>query len=136
MIEEINNINSKKDNVRNFGILIGTVLFVISGFFFWYGKDISQLFFIIGIALLLVSITIPLILKPFYWIWMVFATIMGWFMTRVILSALFFVVLTPIGLIGKIFGKKFLNIKWNTKDDTYWIYRSYDLTKERHEKQF
>ena len=116
--------------------MIGTVLFVISGFFFWYGKDISQLFFIIGIALLLVSITIPLILKPFYWIWMVFATIMGWFMTRVILSALFFVVLTPIGLIGKIFGKKFLNIKWNTKDDTYWIYRSYDLTKERHEKQF
>ena len=42
---------------------------------------------------------------------MTFAVILGWFMTRLILSILFYIIITPIGLIARIIGKDFLNTK-------------------------
>ena len=76
-------------------------------------------------------------LKPFFLIWMIFATILGWLMTRLILSLVFYLILTPIGLILRIFRKKFLELEWNKTDSTYWNYRSTDvLETEKYEKQF
>ena len=107
MIEEIKNIKSEKSDLRKFGITIGTIFLIVAGFFFWKEKESFQLFLTIGITLFAVGIVIPVILKPVYWVWMVFATVLGWFMTRVILSLLFYVILTPIGLIARSFGKQF-----------------------------
>ena len=76
-------------------------------------------------------------LKPIYLIWMTFATILGWLMTRVILSLIFYLILTPIGLIRRLFGKQFIELRWNKTDSTYWNYRSmHVLEKEKYEKQF
>ena len=76
-------------------------------------------------------------LKPFFLIWMIFATILGWLMTRLILSLVFYLILTPIGLILRIFRKQFLELEWNKTDSTYWNYRSTDvLETEKYEKQF
>ena len=76
-------------------------------------------------------------LKPFFLIWMIFATILGGLMTRLILSLVFYLILTPIGLILRIFRKQFLELEWNKTDSTYWNYRSTDvLETEKYEKQF
>ncbi len=137
MIEEIKNLKSEKSDLRKFGITIGTVLFIIAGFFFWKEKESFQLFLTIGIILFVTGIAIPIILKPVYWAWMVFATILGWFMTRVILSLLFYVIVTPIGLISRLFGKQFLELKWDKSQDSYWNYReSKELERSNYENQF
>lgn len=137
MIEEIKNIKSEKSDLRKFGVTIGTIFLIIAGFFFWKENESFQLFLTIGITLFAVGIVIPVILKPVYWVWMVFATVLGWFMTRVILSFLFYVILTPIGLIARTFGKQFLDLKCNKTDSTYWNYHSESLLKkENYEKQF
>ena len=137
MIEEIRNLKSEKSDLRKFGITIGTVLFIIAGFFFWKEKESFQLFLTIGIILFVTGIAIPIILKPVYWAWMVFATILGWFMTRVILSLLFYVIVTPIGLISRLFGKQFLELKWDKSQDSYWNYReSKELERSNYENQF
>ena len=66
---------------------------------------------------------------------MIFATVLGWIMTRVILSLLFFGVLTPIGIILRLFGKQFIELKWNKTKSTYWNYRSEGVfEKEKYEK--
>ena len=76
-------------------------------------------------------------LKPIYLIWMTFATILGWLMTRVILSLIFYLILTLIGLILRLFGKQFIELRWNKTDSTYWNYRSmHVLEMEKYEKQF
>ena len=136
MLEEIKNIKSEKSDLRNFRITVSIILLVINGFLFW--KEISfQIFLAIGIILFLIAISIPAVLKPVYWIWMIFATILGWIMTRIILSILFYVILTPIGLIPRLFGKQFLELKWNRTNRTYWNYRSGDvIEKEKYEQQF
>jgi hypothetical protein len=69
---------------------------------------------------------------------MTLALILGWIMTRIILSILFFILFVPIGWIARIFGKDFLDQKFDPSANSYWILR--DSTKpeikEAFEKQF
>ena len=137
MIEEIKNIKREKSDLKNFGITVGTVLLVITGFFFWKEKESFQILLTISIFLFVLGMAAPLILKPVYVVWMVFATILGWVMTRVILSLLFYVILTPIGLILRLFGKQFLELRWDKSQTTYWNNRGNEqAVKENYEKQF
>lgn len=137
MIEELKNIKSEKSDLRKFGITIGVILLIIAGFLFWKEKESFQLVFAIGIILFVSGITIPIIIKPVYWIWMIFAIILGWFMTRVILSLLFYMIFIPIGLISRLLGKQFIELRWNKNDSTYWNYRSpKQMNNASYEKQF
>ena len=137
MIDEIKNIKTEVIDLRKFGIIVGTVFLIIAGFLFWKEKQSFQLFLTIGIVLSVAGIAIPFILKPIYWVWMVLATILGWFMTRVILSLLFYAVFTPIGLIGRLFRKQFLEIRWDKSKESYWNFRINEhLKKENYEKQY
>ena len=137
MFEEIKNIKSEKSDIRNFGITLGIILLLISGFLFWKEKESFQIFLIVGITFLLTAIAIPVVLKPVYWIWMIFAVILGWIMTRVILSLLFYVVFTSIGLTLRFFGKQFLELRWDKSKESYWNFRTNEhLQNENYEKQF
>jgi hypothetical protein len=137
LIDDIKNIPCTKKDLRKFGITIGSVLIVISGLLFFYSAHSSIYFLIVGCALLALGLLLPTILKPIQKIWMTISLILGWISTRVILSILFFVVLTSIGLIAKFFKKDFLSLKLNKSQRTYWNYREqkpYDKTDS--ERQF
>ncbi|MBU0529150.1 sxtJ [bacterium] len=134
MIEEIKNINTDKQEIRKFGFLVGGVLIAISIFMLWKALSYYQLVFVIGALFILLGIFIPKILKPIYIIWMTFATILGWIMTRVILIILFYLIVTPIGLIARIFGAKFLDLSWQSNVKSYWNRR--EKTVSDLEKQF
>ena len=137
MFEEIKNIKSEKSDIRNFGITLGIILLLISGFLFWKEKESYQIFSGIGITLSLIAIAIPSVLKPVYWMWMIFGIILGWFMTRVILSLLFYIIITPIGLTLRLFGKQFLELRWDKSKESYWNFRTNEhLKKENYENQF
>jgi len=138
MFEEIKNIKCEKNDLLKFGITMTIFLIIISGLLFWNDNELYQIFFLIGTILLVISLTLPLILKPAYWIWMIFASILGWIMTRVILSLLFYTIMTPIGLISRLFGKQFLELKWDKSKESYWNIRDNEqhLQNEKYEKQF
>ena len=137
MLEETKNIKSEKSDWRKFGITIGVILLIIAGFLFWKEKESFQILFTFGVTLCILGIAIPFILKPIYWVWMIFATILGWIMTRVILSLLFYIIFTPIGLILRFFGKQFLELRWDKSKESYWNFRTNEhLKKENYEKQF
>ena len=137
MIEEIKNIKSEKSDLRKFGITIGLFLMILAGFLFWRGRESFEIFLISGLVLLVLGLTIPVVLKPIYWIWMVLAVILGWIMTRVILTLLFYVVLTPIGVFGRLSGSRFLDLNWDKSENTYWNYRATkQQDNEDYERQF
>ena len=137
MLEEIKNIKSEKRDLRKFGITIGIILLIITGFLFWKEKESFEILLTFGVAFGILGITIPFILKPIFWVWMVFATILGWIMTRVILSFLFYIIFTPIGLILRFFGKQFLELRWDKSKESYWNYRTNEhLKKGTYENQF
>ena len=137
MIEEIKNIKKSKSDFRKFGITIGVFLMVVAGFLFWKGRESYTILLISGLLLSVLGLVMPIILKPVYWVWMVFAVILGWIMTRVILSLLFYIVITPIGMFSRLFGSKFLDLKWDKSKDSYWNVRtSTQRNNEEYEKQF
>jgi hypothetical protein len=74
-------------------------------------------------VLILPALFFPALLKPLQKIWMALAIVMGWISTRIILSLLFFIVLTPIGFIMRLRGKDLLDEKIEKEKTSYWIYR-------------
>jgi len=127
---------SKKD-IRKFAITVGIALAVIGVFLFWKSKDIYKYFLIISVFLFGAGIIAPIILKPLYFIWMTFATILGWIMSNIILSILFYVIFTLISNILKLFGKRFLDLKFDKLSNSYWNYRENNQVKsDQYEHQF
>lgn len=124
MIEDIKNINPNNKELKNFSVVIGLLLLIL-GFFLYYKEDDNFiLFFFASAASFILGQIGRTVLKPTYFIWMIFATVVGWFMTRVILVVLFFGIVTPIGLIVRFFNynnnKKFDEERtksyWNARD--------------------
>lgn len=135
--EELKSINSGKAELRKFGLTVGAALAVPGGIFFWLGKPFYPYLLYPGIALILLGLLIPGILKPSQRLWMAFAVIMGWLMSRVILILLYYLVLTPVALIARVVGKRFLELKWDRSQNSYWNYREKQpADKSGYEKQF
>lgn len=137
IIEEIKNIKSGKKDLRKFGVTIGIALALLGVLFLWRGNEIYVYFFILSAILIFLSLLIPTLLKPLQKIWMSFAVIMGWFMSRVLLSVLFYIVVTPIGLITGIIGKRFLDLKFDKSKESYWNFRqTKEVKRSDYERQF
>ncbi len=118
--EELKHIDKSDEAVKKTGITVGVVLILISLFLWYLGKTSFIYFSIIGgLFVILAFIAIP-ILRPFHKIWMMLALLMGFVMSRVILTLLYYLVLTPIGLVAKLVGKKFMPLGFDKNASTYW----------------
>ena len=118
--EEIKNIKEDQTTLRKFGLTVGTVFLLVSTVLYLIGKSSSFVIGGIGILLILFGLILPTILKPLNKIWMILAVILGWFMSRLILFILFYIVITPIGIFLKLMGKDFLHRKSEENSKTYW----------------
>lgn len=121
IIEAIKNIKSGRSDLRKFGITVAIILGVLGGLFLWRGRDYYSYFLMLSAVFLLLGLVVPVLLKPIHKVWMTLAVLLGGLMTRVILSVLFYVVVTPIGLFARLFGKNFLDLKFDRNADSYWI---------------
>ena len=136
MLEDIKNIPHSNRDIKSFGITMGIILFIISGLLMYYNKEIYQVIGIIALTFVGLGLILPAVLKPLYFVWMTFAAILGWVMTRVILSLVFYLIITPIGLLTRLIGEDFLALK-KTDSDSYWNYRdSAEELNQDYEKQF
>ena len=123
ILEEIKNIKETKEDLRKFGYTVGGVLIVIGGLLFWVGKASFIYFAVPGFLLILCGLIVPQLLKTLNKAWMTLAILMGWVMTRVILTIFFYIVITPVGLVARIARKDFLNLKIDKHQESYWIKR-------------
>lgn len=109
---------------------IGLVLFLKH-------KPAFKLWWFLGLLFLLSAQIFPIVLSPIYKLWMGLAFCLGWFNTRLVLIAVYYLVVTPIGLTARLFGKDFLNVKLDRSLKTYWQPReTVNIPKERYERIF
>jgi len=135
-IEEVRNIKSGTKELRSFGLLVGGVFALLGIFLTWRGRECCWLFIAAGLPLLALGALKPSLLKPLQKAWMTLALAMGWVMTRVILSVVFYLVLTPIGLLVKLSGRDLLNLKVEPSSSSYWRKREKKFQKTDYEKQY
>ena len=120
ILEEIKEIKESKKDLRKFGLTIGIALIVIAALLLITRKNSAMYFGAAGFILAALGLAVPQILKPLNKIWMSLSIILGWFMTRVILTILFYIAITPIGLLTKLFRKDFLELKIDKAKTSYW----------------
>jgi hypothetical protein len=135
--EEFKHIKETIKDLRKFGLSVGIVLAGIGILLFYFEKSSAIYFAVIGGLLILFGALFPQLLKPLNRIWMSLAIVLGFIMTRVILTTLFYLVITPIGFLAKIFGKKFMALKYDRSAKTYWEKRTTIQKKQiDYERQF
>ena len=137
MIEEIKNISSSRRDLRNFGLVVGGVLAAIGLLLLIRHRPAWPWLLWPGLGLAALGLIVPGVLKPLQKVWMAMAVVIGWVMTRVIIGALFYLVVTPISIASRLMGKRWLALAPDRQKDTYWIKK--DNTKKAakdHELQY
>ena len=123
LLDEIKSIKATTKEARKFGLTIGIFLLAIAAWLLWKQRPSFPYFAYTGGGFVLAGLILPGLLKPIYKVWMSFAVVMGFIMTRVILTILYFGVFTPIALAAKVLGKDLLDERWDKKAETYWVKR-------------
>ncbi|OGU63946.1 MAG: hypothetical protein A2W30_06195 [Ignavibacteria bacterium RBG_16_36_9] len=135
--EEFKHIKETNKDLRKFGLTVGGVLAAIAALLFYFEKPSAIYYAVIGGLLILFGALFPQLLKPLNKLWMGLAIVLGFFMSRVILTVLFYLVLTPISFLAKLVGKKFMVLKYNKSANTYWEKRTIIQKKQiDYERQF
>ncbi len=105
---------------RSFGIVFFIVFLLIALYPLTYGGEIRIWSLIISIIFVILGLLNSKILAPLNKIWFKFGILLGKIISPLIMGIIFFLVVTPIGLIMRLLGKDVLNLKIN-KNKSYWI---------------
>jgi multisubunit Na+/H+ antiporter MnhG subunit len=87
----------------------GLALVLICLILAWGGA--SRFFLLLGIGFLLVTMTAPVLFKPFARVWFGFSHALGTVVSRILLTILFFLLVTPVGIIRRMLGKDAMQTK-------------------------
>jgi Saxitoxin biosynthesis operon protein SxtJ len=123
---------------REFGLIVGGVLSLLSLWWLYRGKFgvVPQVTLPLGAVLVLLAIVFPKALVLPNKAWMAFAEVLSFITTRIILAVVFFAIVTPIGVIKRLFGWDPLNRR-AARSESYWRPYSERQRNPRHyEKMF
>ena len=119
--DEIRALDTSPRALRQFGVLVGGVLVVIAAVVAWRGGAAWALG-VGGAGALLVALGLaaPPMLRVPYLGWMGLAVVLGFVTSRVLLTAVFFLIVTPTGLALRALGRRPLALRPDPAAETYW----------------
>jgi len=118
-IEEI-----KVSSNRSFGMVFTFVFLVVGTWIIFGGSSVGWYFLAGAIVFFVVAIIFPSLLGPFNRAWFKFGLLLGRLFNPVILGFVFFLVVTPMGIIRRLLGKDSLHLKPKPNLKSYWIDRN------------
>ena len=108
---------------RSFGIVFFIVFLLIALYPLLKDNDLRIWSLVISFIFLILGLINSKILTPLNRLWFKFGLLLGKFISPLIMGIIFFIVVTPIGIIMRLLKKDLLNLKYNKKE-TYWIDKS------------
>ncbi len=115
--------NIKISSNRNFGLVFFFIFLVVSIWPLTHNESPRIWSTIISLAFLILVLTRSKLLTPLNRLWAKFGIILGSIIAPIVMGVVFFLVITPIGLVMKMIGKDLLSIKYDKKKETYWVKR-------------
>ena len=119
---------------KSFGILFFIVFLIFGVWPLKNGENLNYYFIIFSGIFLLLGLLNSKLLSPLNKIWIKFGEILGTIIAPIIMALVYFVILTPVSLVVRVFGKDLLGLKFTNKQQTYWINRKKNMGSMR--KQF
>lgn len=123
---------------REFGLVVGGVLALLSGWWFFRGKflSVAQITMPAGLVLVALGLLLPRLLIIPNKLWMKLAEALSFVSTRVILAIVYFAVLTPIGLIKRALGWDPLHRRSGPAESYWHVYPERQRNHRHYEKMF
>ena len=106
---------------RSFGIVFFVVFLLIALYPLSKQGEIRVWSLIISLIFLFLGLLNSKILSPLNKIWFKFGIILGKIISPLVMGIIFFLVVTPIGLLMRLFKKDVLSLKFDKNNRTYWI---------------
>jgi hypothetical protein len=120
-----------KKQANDAGMALVLILLIL-GFVFK-----NDLFFKIAVPVLVINMIVPMFYYPFAILWFSLSNILGAIVSRILLSVIFFVVVSPISLLRKLFGKDSLLLKkFKANSSSVMVARNHLYTSKEIEKPF
>ena len=113
--------NLKSSN-KSFGILFFIVFFIYGLWPILNSNEIRLWSLLIGIIFLILGLLNSKILSPLNHYWVKFGELLGKVISPLVMALIYFLVITPIAIIVRLFGKDLLKTKFN-KTSSYWMKR-------------
>ena len=114
----------EKKELRNFGLIVGGIFCLIG---IWpairHGEGLRLWAVVPGALLIPLGLIAPTVLAPLFKIWMKVGHVMGWVNTRIILGILYFGLITPMGVVMRLFGWDSMRRAFSPNDESYRVVR-------------
>ena len=108
---------------KSFGLLFFVVLLIIGLWPLKNGESLNFYFIIASVVFLILGLLNSKLLSPLNKSWIKLGEILGIIIAPIVMALVYFVILTPISIIVRVFGKDLLGLKFLKEKDTYWIKR-------------
>ena len=119
-------MKSKSSN-RSFGLLFFIIFLILGLWPLKSGENLNFYFIAISLIFLILGLIKSKLLSPFNKFWIKLGVILGNIIAPIVMALVYFVILTPVSLIVRLFGKDLLALKFLKKRKTYWITRKKTL---------
>lgn len=111
-------------SLRSFGFLVGGVFLLIGTWPFALRAEAPRVWAIVAGAILVApALVYPRALAPIHRGWMKIGRLLGWINTRIVLSVIYYLILTPIGLVLRWLGQDPLRRRFDRQAETYRLPR-------------
>lgn len=108
---------------RSFGIVFAVVFALIGLLPLVFGHPVRLWALAIGAGFLVVALVVPRVLSPLNRLWLRFGLLLHKIVSPLVLGIMFFLVITPIGLLMRALGKDLLRLQFDKSSRSYWIER-------------
>ena len=124
--------DAKISSNRSFGIIFFLVFLIIAIYPLINGGEIRKWSLIISVIFLILGLANSKILNPINKLWFRFGIFLGKIISPLVMGVIFFIVITPIGLLMRLLNKDLLNLKFN-KTSSYWIEKTEPKSKMKNQ---
>ena len=134
--EEYEQLDRSPHALRRFGFTIGVVCAIAAALTFRRYPTAGVVLAIAAVLLCVAAQFTPAQLAAFHRVWIKLSLVLGWLMTHVILTLVFFLIVTPVGLLQRIVGKRAFDVAFRTSENSYWKLRQSPFERASYERQF
>jgi hypothetical protein len=119
---DLKKIKATDKELRQFGVRGGIVLAFVGSFLLWRESHAFLFFYVMSLYNVL-GVFFPAVLRPLHKAIFAIVLILGTVVTYGVMCLAFYLIFTPVGLMGRLFRKNFLDVRFDKSATSYWIKR-------------
>lgn len=121
MSEYVGNTEIRMGSDRSFGFVFAAVFAIVAAFPLTGGGGVRWWAFAVSAGFLVVALVQPSLLRPLNRVWFRFGFLLGRIVSPIVMAIIFFVTVTPVGMIVRLRNPDLLKLAFDRTATSYWI---------------